>query len=261
MKIGIIGIGNVGLSLVQGFSLTEIPGHEILIADKHPDKNKTALYHNDRVLIAADENELIEKSNLILVCIRKDQAITLITDNINTLPKNKVYVFFQAGLSHGEIKEIIDPGIEFYKVITNINLASKIGYSYILNKLPGIHYQSIVEILNALGGVNQIENEEDFNRYSVISGCLPALVAEFVKEVSIYAHRLGMAKPSALDLSKQIIGTTIMNMNIHKLEPEKLIGKVATPGGLTAGAIARLRFERHLPNSVELFFDSIQMAL
>ena len=102
-KLGILGIGNMGGSILSGIIKSSLYNkEEILLFDT--DANKVLKYKNDGFTFSKNEKELIENVEMLLLAI-KPQMLHVLKENTYNI-ENLIVISIVAGKTIDDLKEI-----------------------------------------------------------------------------------------------------------------------------------------------------------
>lgn len=229
MKIGILGIGKIGESVLK-----QIPKkYEIIIYTTNEECRKK---YEGKYPIAKDEENLFSLVDYLFIAV-KPQTIISILDNKTYMYKNKCVVSFCAGikLDYFEQKFI---GSEVVRLMPNtaISLGSSMT-TVSTNNLK--RYKDITgEILEAFGSYSFV-NEDDLDKLMPLNGSMPAFIYTFTKYFIEIAKEYGILKEeAAFVIAKTLISSGEMILENNNVE--ELIKNVSSKGGTTLAGLSKL---------------------
>ena len=218
MQVGIVGIGNIGFSICKGLSSEE--GYKIFAFDKNKEKN-TNVSHYQRIDILENSFEVVKLSDLVILCIRKEQVINWVKTHLNEL-KGKTLVLMQYGL---RIKDFIEyEQLNIVRGITNVNVSENLGHTIFLQKSYD-KFKDVLSIFSKLGTVLIVNTEVELERKSLITGCTPAISAMFSKGLE-NCHN------GSIDLLIDVVSNSLSIIKKQKCNPLEYATLTYSKGGL-----------------------------
>ncbi|SJZ96854.1 pyrroline-5-carboxylate reductase [Pilibacter termitis] len=239
MKIGIIGIGNMGTAIVDG--LLAEGSHEISVASL--DLPALHEFAKQRNISAYDTNgELVLHSDLVILAVKPKVFPEVLEEIRVSLQLQKpILLSIAAGLTLDVLSQLVK--LDEQKIVRLMpNLAAKVGES--VSAICANHLvekeelTEIAEIFSAIGSVYEIE-EKDFSTFVALAGSSPAFVYSFIDSLAKSGVMYGFPKDLATEIvTKTLIGSAklLLEENCH---PQQLADRVASPAGTTiAGLLA-----------------------
>lgn len=229
MKIGIIGTGNLGKSILDCMIENNIP---LAASNTEP-----SAYRGIKIM--KDNVRLANQSDIIILAV-KPQSMDEVLKEISGNVKNKLIITFAAGLKIGYYQKRIDAKIA--RVMTNLAIRYGKGVSaYILSKnCTQEDRQKTEKILFCLGKCIEIEDEDILD---IVTGVSGSGIAYFIKIMDIFERtgiKHGMDKKQAKTLVIETVKGAIAMMENTDETNEALIKKVASKGGTTEQGLKEL---------------------
>ena len=233
MKLGFIGTGNIVSDVIFGISKSKIKYKKIIIS---PRNKKKALYlkkYLKRVIIAKDNQEVINKADWIFLGI-----LPKVGEEI--LPKLKfrnkhVIVSFMSTTNYPKLKKLIKTKSVIIRAIPMppIRLAKGPVAIFPPNK-------KVKNFFNKIGTTIEIKNEKLSKNFWAISGTM----ASFYELLNVLSKWLIRKKTNKLDAQKYV---TLLYSALSELallnssKPLKNLVDEQTPGGLNWQGVNELR--------------------
>lgn len=250
---GIIGIGNIGSALAEGLSAT---GQRPYIYDKHYEK-LTEMKERAGCDLGSGVADVIESSQVVLLCIRTDQLDDfMLTNGVD--PAERTIVLLQAGFRLSSLPVKKEKKIGLLRAITNINIMSRNGYTVILKNDRNGDYEKVKKMFTELGEVLEVDTEEELALYSLPSGCGPAPVLAFYESLKEKAINMGLDKSVASDMVANIMIGSIKAMLTSSIPPTALAQRVGTKSGIVETSIREMQGERWFDREISRYFDRIR---
>ncbi len=252
MKIGLIGCGNLGSSLLRGLLKTgAVNAKELVVADI--DEKKLETMRKLGAETTKDAKRAAE-ADVIFIAVKPD-LVGKILDEIREVSKGKLIVSVAAGVSTRFIEDRTDARV--IRVMPNIcALTAEMASCFCLGTKASEDDRELVEELLSSLGVTFKVGEQMMDAVTGLSGSGPAyfyLVIKALREVGI---ELGLPEDVALKLAAQTAkGAGEMVLRSGRALDE-LIDMVCSPKGTTIEGIKVLR-DRRVPES---FKEAVKAA-
>lgn len=261
MKTGIIGLGNIGHALAEGFTKA---GNQVSLCAYDHNQNAFNIAKNDfrNIEFENNVNSVFEKSELIFVCIRTSQVENFLTDYSACFENGKIAVFIQAGIKNDFLIKVMQSSDAIaLRAIANINVASLNGFTFVL-PTPNNKANTIVSNLFALvGKVQLIETESQLDSLSLLTGCTPALIATFYDAMIESGVAIGISKTQTEELINDTIQQTLRTINNNKLDPIEFKKRVCTAGGTVEATMKKLEHETSFRQQIVNWLPEISASL
>lgn len=260
MKIGFIGCGNMAGAIIGGLiSKKFIDAGDINVFDINP-KSLAEAKEQYGVNICDDENDVVEKSQVVILAVKPDVISSVLKKTDNSLSKTSpLLISIAAGKTLKYIAQCTDTKCKTIRVMPNIN--AKVGEAmcaYCANELADDNDKKFADsMLSCIGKSIEIE-EKFFPLFGVLGGCAPAFSYMFIDALARAGVKNGMKKDMALEIAAQTVyGSAKMILESDE-HPWKLIDNVCSPGGTTIEGVTSLQsdgFEKAIHNAVQKSVD------
>lgn len=237
MKVSVLGCGNLGHSIIEGFLKSGVfEASQIIGSD--PDKEKLKEIEKLKVETTTDNKKAVKKTDIIFLAV-KPSLVSKVLDEL-TLSDEKLLVSFAAGVSTNHISKHTKARI--IRVMPNIcGRVAEMASAYTLGPKTNEEDEKLVRnILNKLGETCKVE-EKQMNTITGLSGSGPAYVFLFIKALKEAAEELGLPEKTAFKLAAQTVkGSSALVLDSDK-NLEELIDIVCSPKGTTIEGMKVLR--------------------
>ncbi len=238
-KIGILGVGKMGGSILKGIlSSNMYKQNEIIIYDI--DKEALNRYIPTHVSIATSIDNLLSSCNIVLLSIKPQVFLTL----KECLKKDKYYpiiVSIMAGITVDTIKKMLG-NVKCVRVMPNTPALINKAVSVISkdNLITEEEFNEIKRIFTLVGKVYEIDDNM-MNEMIPLNGSMPAYLYYFVEGFLDNAKKAGIN----LDLAKELIVNSIISSCEMILTTNKDISElrndVCSKGGTTLAGLDILK--------------------
>ncbi len=227
-KLGVLGIGNMGGSILKGIINASIYNkEEILIFDI----DKLKLNKFSDILVAKDEKDLIENVDVLILAIKPQMLKVL--KNIEFQNKDLLLVSIVTGKTVSDLQAIFGD-VKVIRVMPNTPALINEG-STAISKTPNVgdlEFSEVKKIFSLLGVVEEIPDNL-MNEVIPVNGSMPAFLYYFAKCFIEKAVKNGIDYDTAKSLCVQgIIGSAKMISETDK-SIDELIKDVCSPKGAT----------------------------
>ncbi len=232
LKFAIIGAGNIGSAIVEGFLKTGIiKAENIYITDQRPEPLE--LFKAKGLHTGKDNDKAVAFADIVIICV-KPYVVKSVLEEIKSklVASHHLLVSIAAGISIKSIEEVTGR-IPIFRTIPNTAIAVQESMTFITEANSTKDQQDMVEkIFNQLGYTMFIP-EDMMNAATVIGSCGTAFVMRFIRASVEGGVQIGF-KP---DVAQQIVSQAALGAAKLLLEtgghPEQEIDKVATPNGMS----------------------------
>ena len=265
MKISIIGGGNMGSALVQGFLRAKVwKPTDILVCDI--DRSKiSSLGRKFKVRTTSRIKETLNFSSILILAIKPKDMESLLSKLHPHLPppsrgrmeeRGKLFITLAAGISTDFLEKRLGK-ISVIRVMPNICVAVGEGVcAYSLGRYTRpSDEKKFLSLFASLGETIKMK-ESSLNLITAISGSGPAYIFRIIEILISIAQKDGLSKKMASRIVSQTVFGSSKMVKELKEKPEILRAKVTSPGGTTAAALEVLE-KNHLS---EIFSNAIKSA-
>lgn len=231
MVVGVIGIGRIGLALLQSF-LKNLNKEHIIATDKS--RERRSLAEELGVLVCETNSQLAEQADTIWLAVKPKEVLEVLNEIRPCVTEDKVIVSVVAGLKTARITSVLNKKTKVVRVMPNLPLLVNEG-AIAVCKGVGISEEDlrkIISLLNPLGKVLVVD-EDKMDAVTGLSGSGPAYVSLFVEAMVEAGVRLGLTREEAVALSAQTVLGTAKMILLGK-HPAILREEVTSPAGTTA---------------------------
>ena len=231
MKIGIIGAGNLGVSIAKGLIFSNAFTTLYLTKRKTEDIQEFSEYN--KVVITSSNLEAVKNSDILIFAVQPTQLETILQEIRAELTDKHVLISTVTGFKIPRMEEII--GKEHFIIRSMPNTAIAVGKSMTClcsNDIGQKRIKIAEAIFNRLG-TSIIIPENKMQAATVICASGVAFWMRLIRATTQGAVQLGFDAKDAQQLSMQTcLGAASLLIESGK-HPEEEIDKVTTPRGCT----------------------------
>ena len=240
MKIGIIGLGNMGGAIYLSI------------------KNKYTVLPFDPYRSAWDKeieyitnlDQLVEESDYIILAVKP----STIPSVLSSIQKPHNYISIAAGVTIETIRKHALPGSKVSRVMPNLPLVVQSGCSCFIGDFE--QDEVVREIFSHCGEVVQLSDEKLMDAVTGLSGSGPAFVFSFIQALAEGGVKAGLSYADALKLSILTVKGSAEYLEKQEAHPMELRNKVTSPGGTTIYGLSELEKNRFSYSVMEAVFQA-----
>ncbi|MGT2846667.1 pyrroline-5-carboxylate reductase [Streptococcus massiliensis] len=241
MKIGFIGLGNMGASLARLVLAHKEKTEEILLANRSQEKTEKIIEEVGGCL--ASNQEVFAQADIIFLGVKPAQMADLLQEQVEILNKREsvLFVSMAAGLSLDQLQDLTAPQHRFVRIMPNTPITVGAGViSFVLSsKTKEADEQLLLHLLAPAGKLVKLE-EKQMDAATALAGCGPAFVYQFIEGLSDAGVKNGLPRELALELACQTVLGAAKMIEDKELHPAVLTDQVASPAGATIAGLASL---------------------
>lgn len=230
-KIGIIGCGNLGLSLLKGIREKE-PKTILFGSKRNIDSIKNL--QDDVTFITSNNQTVIEECDIIILALKPYTVIPFLTENAKYFSASKHSIVSVAtGVTISEIESCFSVPMDIFRAMPNT--ASSVNESITMMALSSDNLnrkEIIVDVFNTVGETIVIE-ETLMESATVLGACGIAYVLRFMRAMIQGGIEIGFDAKTATKIVSQTVKGAAELIIRNGSHPEEEIDKVTTPKGCT----------------------------
>ena len=230
-KIGIIGCGNLGLSLLKGIRKKE--PKTILYGSKRNIESLKGL-EDSVTFITSNNKVVIEECDVIILALKPYNTIPFLTENTTLFNSKKHSIVSVAtGVTISEIEACFSEPMDIFRAMPNT--ASSVNESITMIAVSSDtldRKDKIVSIFKTVGDTIIIE-ENLMESATVLGACGIAYVLRFMRAMIQGGIEIGFDAKTATKIVSQTVKGAAELIIRNGSHPEEEIDKVTTPKGCT----------------------------
>ncbi|ATZ16751.1 pyrroline-5-carboxylate reductase [Williamsoniiplasma luminosum] len=234
MKVGIIGLGHMGSSLVKGMQ----NDHVQILGYHYDDQKSVNLSKELDIQVTSNLSEFVQTTDLIILSVRTN-IVSSIIDQIKNLAQDKIILSLISGLSIPKMLAMFDhPNQKIVRIMPNLNAEiqmSATGICY-TNNFSQLEKDEINSLVQNFGEIYEIP-EEQFEIFTILGGVSPAWFFKMINVMQEIGVEHGMNTELAKKVATQAGIGSLTNLMQSKYSPLELMNQVAVPGGVTIESI------------------------
>ena len=250
MKIGFIGLGNMGSSLAAGLlDSGAISPENTVVANRGPSKAVSFAGRFPGVSVAESNVKAAKGSDVLFVAVRSDQLLGVLREVSSAGPYAHVVVV------NGSLPLAVLEGVcktPMSKLIPSVTMERGRGVSLVSHGPSVTRSQaSSLEKVLARASKVRVVQEDGLDVATDLTSCGPALLGEMMHQFAEAGVRHGLDRKDAWDMVLETMQGTALALGSGE-SVASLKEKVATKGGITEQGL--LVLEDVLPAIFDLVF-------
>lgn len=249
MKMGIIGLGNMGAAMAHGLLDNNI---ETFLYDRSEEK-RDAFKEIEAARVVDSEVDVVKGADAIILAV-KPYVYEAVIETIKDEVKNQIIISITSAFDLEKLEKSL-PNKKLMMALPNTP-------AKILNSMTGIcpgkniseeEVKEIREILSNFGETEIVE-EKNIKIYEAVSGCMPAYVYMYIEAAADAAVSYGMQRDMAYRVISQAVAGSAKMVRESGIHPGELKDQVTTPAGTTIEGVKSLEkdgFRSTIINAVD----------
>ena len=247
MKLGVIGLGNMGTAIVRGCLAAGMPAADIFGAGRTPDKIRSFAGETG-IGVCGSISALAEKCDAVMIAVKPKDVPDVMRQAGAALTSDKVIISIAAGLSLKDLQKmasesgnIREDDAKIVRVMPNTPAMVGEGMSALCRSaaVTEDEFDYVMSIFSCIGKAEEI-SESLMDAVTGVSGSGPAYVYLFIEALADGAVREGLPRDKALKFAAQtVLGSAKMVLETGQ-HPGALKDAVCSPGGTTIEGVRAL---------------------
>lgn len=240
-QIAFIGGGNMATSLISGLVKADTAADEIIVSEPDPHR-RDDLSRRFGVHCTDNNAGAAEQAQVIVLAVKPQVLRTACRELAVAMGHRPVIVSIAAGVLAKDIDRWLGGGHSIVRCMPNTPALIGEGITALFaNEHVGAEQRAVAEtIAAAVGDTLWLEDEEQMNTVTALSGSGPAYFFLFMESLQAAATELGLPPDKARQLTlKTALGAARLAIQGED-DVTTLRAKVTSPGGTTERGIAEL---------------------
>lgn len=239
MKIGFIGLGNMGAILAR--LVAQAGSYDLLLANRTKAKAEVLAQEIGGKVVSNDQ--VFAEADVIFLGVKPAQFRELLQEQASLLKERSslLLISMAAGLTLESLREMVGDQHRLIRVMPNTPIAVGKGViSYACSDEVSAADQALLEELLQAGAQLFCLDEKLMDAATALAGCGPAFVYPFIEAMSDAGVKLGLPRDLALKMAAQTVlgaGQMVAETGQH---PAILKDQVCSPAGSTIAGVASL---------------------
>lgn len=233
MKIGFIGIGNMGGALAK--AVAQVPRTELLLSNHNPAKAQVLAQELEASL--ASNEDIATQADVIFLGVKPYLMADLISQLAALAKPETIWISMAAGITLTSLSQYL-PAEYLVRIMPNTPVG--IGQGMTTYSVVNSDLAPVVETLLAPSGQLMQVPENLMDAATALAGCGPAFVYQMIEALTDAGIEQGIQASDAKRLVAQtLLGAAQMVLGSEK-HPAQLRQEVTSPGGSTIAGVVSL---------------------
>lgn len=240
-KVGFIGCGNMGSSMVGGLIKSGFLKSEEIIVSTKTEASSKKLRDEFKVATTLDSKTVAKESGTIILAVKPNMYKSVVEEIKSELTEDKLIITIAAGISIENMEEWLGDDLKIIRTMPNTPaLVGQAMSAVCPNKnVSEEELKYCINIFESFGECEVLE-EKYFDGFIAVAGSSPAYVFMFIEAMADAGVKLGVPRAKAYKLAEQsILGSAKLALETGK-HPGVLKDEVCSPGGTTIEAVIDL---------------------
>lgn len=257
MKIGFIGIGNMGGAILSGYiSSGNSEAHQLMIFDRNEDVCNKMAEGSKNIVICDSGSEICKMADIIILGV-KPQVIEGVLEEISeAYVEDKTVISMAAGVDIAVVERFLGAGAKVIRIMPNT--PAKVGEAMVAicrnDNVDDETFETAKEVFDSIGIAEEVE-ENMIDCVIGVSGSSPAYTYMYIEALTQAAQENGMSLQKARVFAAQaVLGAAKMVLESEE-SLQQLRINVCSPNGTTIEAVNKL-FENGFMEKVKEGFQA-----
>ena len=240
-KIGFIGCGNMGKSMISGIIASKKINIENILVSTKSISSKENIEKEFNINVTLNNKEVVKFSDILVLAIKPNMFKEVIAEIKDEIKKETIIVSIAAGITIDNLEGLIGEDYKIVRTMPNTPALVREAISAICyNK--NVNNEDLDEVINIFNmfGKCEVLEEKYFHGFIALCGSSPAYVFMFIEAMADAAVKIGIPRNKAYKMAEQaILGSAKLALETGK-HPGELKDMVCSPGGTTIEAVTEL---------------------
>lgn len=230
-KIGIVGCGNLGLSLLKGIKQND---SEALIYGSKRNVSGISHLQDEKTIITSDNLELISNCEIIILALKPYTIIPFLKENASFFDSKKhTIVSVATGITITEMKSCFEFDIDVFRAMPNTASSVNESITAISFGSDSLGRTDAVTSIFDCVGESIVIDESLMESATILGACGIAYVLRFMRAMIQGGIEVGFDSNTATKIVSQTVKGAAELIITNGSHPEQEIDKVTTPKGCT----------------------------
>lgn len=261
MKIGIIGCGNLGVSILEGVIAK---GSELEVFASKRNIESISQFASSKVTVTSDNEALINACDILIFSLKPYTVLPFIQEHQHLLDSNRhTLVSAATGIAIKEIQDIVGVDFGIYRAMPNTAAAVNESITALSSNTDPLNRLDLVDDIFAGLGTTIHIDEKLMDAATILGACGIAYVLRFMRAMIQGGIEVGFDAQTATKIVSQTMKGASELILQNGSHPEEEIDKVTTPKGCTIVGLNEMEhagFSSSLIKGIVASHDKIQMT-
>lgn len=236
MTIAFIGLGNMGLAMLQGIKKTTEYQPIYAVKTEASAKKLTGLLGYPPA-----EREDIYKADLIFLAVKPKNYPEILEELAGKLKENQIIITMAPGFSLAKARGYFDFDVKLVRSMpaTPAQIGKSVSALSFSSSVNDQEKELITKVFKSFGWVHELE-EGLMEAFASLCGVMPAFMMKLIEAMADKAVAWGIPRKEAYIMAAQIMEGSAGLVLETGLHPAELKDQVTSPGGTTIEGILAL---------------------
>ncbi len=238
MKVGFIGLGNMGSAILGGIlKQGSVTPSDVIVTDKAQIAVRKAV-EMMKVNAATGNAEVAKQADILFLAIKPQIYEPVITEIASCVKDGAVIVSIAPGKTLNWLSDLFGGGKKIVRCMPNTPALVGAGCTGVCKNdlVTDEEMQKVLTLLGSFGKAYMVP-ESLMDTVVGVSGSSPAYVFMFIEAMADAAVADGMPRPQAYEFAAQAVYGSAKMVLDTKMHPGALKDMVCSPGGTTIEAV------------------------
>ena len=240
MKIGFIGMGNMGYAMLKGI-LNVVKSTDVIFSE--PNKERAVDITRQTGVESVDSNaECANNVKYIILAVKPQFYPHVLTNIENVVRNDQVIISIAPGITMDYLKKTLGIDKRFVRVMPNTPALIGCGMTGVCFDDNDFDYEEkeVIDMIFTSFGRYRRVDERLMSAVTCASGSSPAYVYMFIEALADSAVKYGMPRDMAYEMVAQTVMGSAKMVLETKEHPGKLKDNVCSPAGTTIAGVSAL---------------------
>lgn len=235
----LVGCGKMGGALLRGWLARGVPAKDVFVIDPAPRDLEDVQARGVTILTAFAQLPPAQKPGIVLLAIKPQFMDEALPDYRRFADQGAVFLSIAAGKTVAYLKQKLGPKAVVIRSMPNTPAAVGRGMSVLLRdpQVPAATQELCGQLLSAVGEIGWIDQEDQINAVTAVSGGGPAYVFLLIECLAQAAREMGLPEELCMKLARQTVTGSGELAHQSTESATKLREAVMSPKGTTLEAI------------------------
>lgn len=244
MKIGFIGVGNMGGAILKGLRASErFSSDSFYICGNNPEKTRR-IGEESGAKVCSDIEEVVSRSDVFFIGVKPNKFDVVLPQVNKGMTHDKLCISMAAGINISKIEEVIGADKKIIRIMPNTPAqVGEIMTSVSRNQqVSDEELQMVIDLFALMGKAEEVD-EGLIHAVIGVSGSSPAYTYIYIDSLARAAEKNGIHYDKARVFAAQaVLGAAKMVLETD-VALSTLVDNVCSPGGTTIEAVQVLKKE------------------
>lgn len=240
-RITIIGSGKMGDTIISGLLSSGITKPNLITTTDRSESRLDYIRNKHHVKTTSDNREAVSQADVIIFCIKPQNAEKVIQDVAKHIPKSAILISIMAGVTLNKLQNWLPDGTPVIRAMPNTPTQVNAGMTAIAGgKFVDQTQLDVAKSLFSSIGMTINLDERHFDAVTGLSASGPAFIYIVIEALADGGVKCGLPRDVSIQLASQMtLGAAKMVLETGK-HPAILKDDVTTPAGCTTDGILAL---------------------